>query len=169
MQHRTGRLLILGCSLTAVGCGSYQSRPLLESEIYRELEAIRLEALMPAAGGGKIAVLARAGCIGWDLRGRGRSGCAFPQPGAPCFPAGAGSGRRGAHRGRTAPESRAPGHLAQDRALHEEPGHERLSTSLSIGRRLGPASSARRRPELRPGSKRSGLRSRTKSGSWLRR
>jgi len=53
MQHRTGRLLILACSLTAVGCGSYQSRPLLESEIYRELEAIRLEALMPAAGGEK--------------------------------------------------------------------------------------------------------------------
>jgi cobalt-zinc-cadmium efflux system outer membrane protein len=49
MQHVSRLLPLLACAFLVPGCGSYQRRPLVEQDLYREIHAIRLEALRPAA------------------------------------------------------------------------------------------------------------------------
>ncbi|HVR75912.1 MAG TPA: TolC family protein [Planctomycetota bacterium] len=49
MQHVPALSRLLATAFLAAGCGSYEPRPLVEEAIYRDLQAIRLEALRPAA------------------------------------------------------------------------------------------------------------------------
>jgi cobalt-zinc-cadmium efflux system outer membrane protein len=48
MQNAPRLLPLLASAFLVAGCGSYQRRPLVEQDIFRELQGIRLEALRPA-------------------------------------------------------------------------------------------------------------------------
>ncbi len=49
MEHVPSLPRLLACAFLVAGCGSYERKPLAEQDIYRELQAIRLEALRPSA------------------------------------------------------------------------------------------------------------------------
>jgi len=48
MRHRLAILPLFICATLPEGCGGYQRRPLVEQDLYRELQAVRLEALRPS-------------------------------------------------------------------------------------------------------------------------